>query len=84
MPNLGVDHPCDRFLQASSGYPWNLAAPRQHPRILNALSLKAGSLDQAKLLVSTAQQQNAAIGTDPPAIERGGDFLLADTWQIER
>ena len=41
-------------------------------------------IDQAKPPVGTGQQQNAAIGTDPPAVERGGDLLLADTWQRER
>jgi hypothetical protein len=41
-------------------------------------------IDQAETAVGTGQQQNAAGGTDLPAIERGGDFLLADTWQKER
>jgi hypothetical protein len=38
-------------------------------------------VDQARPAVGTAQQQSAAAGTDPPAVERGGDFLPADTWQ---
>jgi hypothetical protein len=41
-------------------------------------------IDQAEPPVGTGQQQNTAVGTDPPAIERGGDFLLADTWQRKR
>jgi two-component system CheB/CheR fusion protein len=41
-------------------------------------------VDQAKALVGSRQQQHAAIGTDLTAIERGGDLLLADTWQVER
>jgi hypothetical protein len=36
-------------------------------------------VDQAKSLVGTCQQQNAAVGTDQPTIESSGDFLLADT-----
>ena len=38
-------------------------------------------IDQAKPLIGTSQQQNAAVGTDQPTIESSGDFLLADTWQ---
>jgi hypothetical protein len=41
-------------------------------------------VDQAKPLVGTGQQQNAALGTDQPTIESSGDLLLADTWQRER
>ena len=41
-------------------------------------------VDQAKPLVGTGQKQDAAIGTDQAAVERGGDLLLADTWQRER
>jgi len=40
-------------------------------------------VDQAKPPVGTGQQQNAAVRTDQAAIERGSDFLLADTWQRE-
>jgi hypothetical protein len=35
--------------------------------------------DQAKSTVGSGQQQNAAIRTEAPTVERGGDFLLADT-----
>jgi hypothetical protein len=41
-------------------------------------------IDQAKPLVGTSQQQDPAVRADPPTIECGGDFLLADTWQRER
>jgi hypothetical protein len=41
-------------------------------------------VDQAKPLIGTGQQQNAAVGTDPSAVEGSGDFLPADTWQRER
>jgi hypothetical protein len=30
------------------------------------------------------QQHDAAIGTDPPAVKRGGDLLAADRWKAER
>jgi hypothetical protein len=40
-------------------------------------------VDQAKPLVGPGQQQNAAVGTDPPAVKCGGHLLLADTWQRE-
>ncbi len=41
-------------------------------------------VDQTEPAVGTGQQQNAAVRTDLSAIERGGDFFLADTWQRER
>ena len=41
-------------------------------------------VDQVKPAVGTGQQQNAAVGADWSAIERGGDFPLANTWQRER
>jgi hypothetical protein len=40
-------------------------------------------VDQAQPAVGTGQEQNAAVGADLAAVERGGDFLLADTWQRE-
>jgi hypothetical protein len=39
--------------------------------------------DQPKAFVGTGQQQDAAVGTDLPRIEGGGDLLLAKTWQSE-
>ena len=36
-------------------------------------------VDQVKPAVGTGQQQNAAVGADWSAIERGDDFLLANT-----
>ena len=40
-------------------------------------------VDQTKPLVGARQKQNAAVGTDQAAVERGGDPLPADAWQGE-
>ena len=41
-------------------------------------------VDQAQAPVGACQQQHASVRADPAGIERGGDCLLADTWQGER
>ena len=47
--------------------------------------------DQGGELIGDAQaplgggeQHHAAIGCEAPAIERGGDFLAPDGWEMER
>jgi cell division FtsZ-interacting protein ZapD len=40
-------------------------------------------IHQSKAPLGAGQQQHAAIGTEPTAVERGGDLLAADRWQAE-
>lgn len=41
-------------------------------------------IHQAQPPVGAGQKQHTAIGTEPTAVERGGDLLAADRWQAER
>ena len=53
------------------------------PKVAMVGNERGQCIDQAKPPVGSGQQQNAAVGTDPAAVERGGELLLANAWQRE-
>jgi hypothetical protein len=53
-------------------------------RVAPVGDLRSKPLGDPEASLRQSQQRHAAIGTDAPAIERGGDLLAGYRWQRER
>ena len=69
------EHASAEHIDKAVDDPRRIAPIRDHPGEL---------VGQAETTIGYRQQHDAAIGTDPPAIEGGGDLLGLNGWKAER
>ena len=60
------------------------ATLRHQQRIARISDQRREPVGDAERSFDRREQHHAAIGGDAPAIERGGDFLALDGWEIKR
>src|SRR5215212_2605052 len=53
-------------------------------RIAGVRDRPSEPLSDTEATIGLGEQHDPAIGTDPPAVKRGGDLLAADGWKAER